>query len=183
MSKTSHAPLARSAGRGGHSVKLFISYSHQNRVWMERLAPLLNGFQYDDRLRSRPGLQYLHTWHDQELTQGNPWDGEIKDELDTMDVFVPLVSAHFFASWYIQNVELKRAQERFDAGEILVVPILLYDLNLRLKCAFLHQFNTLPASDKWWSSYPDACDAHRLIDDGLWGAIDQALNRSVRKNP
>jgi hypothetical protein len=181
MSKTSHAPSPRSAGRAGHSVKLFISYSHQNRVWMERLAPLLNGFQYDNRLRSRPGLQYLHAWHDQELTQGNPWDGEIRDELDTMDVFVPLVSAHFFASRYIQDVELKRAQERFDDGEILVVPILIYDTNLRQKCPFLHQFGTLPAWDKWWSSYPDVNDAHRLIDDGLWRAIDQALNRKVRK--
>jgi hypothetical protein len=180
MSTTLRPPTARPAGRARRTVKLFISYSHQNKVWMERLVPLLDGFQYDDRLLNRPGLQYLHGWHDKELAKGNPWDGEIKRELDEMDVFVPLVSAHFFASWYIQEVELKRAKERFSGGEILVLPILLYETNLQKKCAFLHQFNSLPGPDRWWSTYPDPADAHRLIDDGLWGAIDEALKRKVR---
>ena len=78
-------------------------------------------------------------------------------------------------------MELDRARQRPRAGEILVVPILLYDVNLREKCPFLHGFNTLPATDRWWSSYPDAYDAHRLIDDGLWDAIDGALNRKGTK--
>ena len=59
---------------------------------MERLAPLLDGFQYDDRLKNRSRLKYLHAWHDKELTAGNQWDGEIKQELEEMDIFVPLVS-------------------------------------------------------------------------------------------
>ncbi len=140
MSRTPGAPSITLAGRARRMVKLFISYSHQNRVWMEHLAPLLDGFQFDDRLRSRSGLKYLHAWHDKELTSGNQWDGEIKRELDEMDIFVPLLSAHFFASSYIQNVELKRAKERCSAGEILVVPIMLYDVNLRQKSTFLHGF-------------------------------------------
>src|SRR5205809_2383235 len=101
MSRTSRAAPARPAGRRKRSVRLFISYSHFNRVWMERLGVFLNGFQSDDRLVDR-GLQYIHAWHDNELTMSNPWDGEIKRELEEMDIFVPLVSPHFFASWYIQ---------------------------------------------------------------------------------
>jgi hypothetical protein len=178
MSKTPRRPPTKPPGVRRRSVKLFISYSHQNRVWMERLAPLLDGFRYDDRLLNRPGLQYLHAWHDKELTVGNPWDGEIKQELEEMDVFVPLVSAHFFGSWYIQNVELPRAKERHAGEQILIVPIMLYDVNLQQKCSFLHGFSTLPTAGRWWSSYPDANDAHRLIDDGLWAAIDEALNRN-----
>ena|SRR5947209_13605378 len=169
-------------GRRRVAVKLFISYSHQNRVWMERLAPLLDGFKYDDRLtKSSTGLDYVHPWHDNELPVGNPWDGEIKRELEEMDIFVPLVSAHFFASWYIQNVELKRARERHEAGEILVVPVLLYDVNLREKCFFLHGFKTFPEGGRWWSSYQDPCDAHRSIDDGLWVAIQAAQQRKATK--
>src|SRR5438132_1338569 len=71
-----------------------------------------------------------------ELSFGNPWDGEIKQELDEMDIFVPLVSPDFFSSWYIQNVELPRAEDRHGDGEILVVPIWIYEANLREKCAF-----------------------------------------------
>jgi hypothetical protein len=164
-------------------VKLFISYSHQNKVWMGHLAPLLDGFKYDDRLASRPELQYVHAWHDKELTMGNPWDVEIQQELEEMDIFVPLVSAHFFSSWYIQNVELKRAKERHSTGEILVVPIKLYDVNLREKCPFLHGFSTLPVTDRWWNSYPDPNEAHRLIDDGLWAAIEVMLRSKLTKKP
>jgi hypothetical protein len=179
MSKTLRAPSAKPAGRGRRSVKLFVSYSHQNRVWMERLAPLLNGFKYDDRMANW-GLEYVHAWHDQELKAGDLWDGEIRQQLEEMDVFVALVSHDFTGSSYIREVELKRAQERYEAGEeIEIVPILLYDANLRPRCAFLHQFQPLPAIGRWWSSYPDVRDAHRSIDDGLWGAIAKALKRKA----
>lgn len=178
MSTTPRAVSAKPTGRRKRAVKLFISYSHRNKVWMERLMPLLDGFQYDDRL-TKWRLTYLHGWHDNELTKGNQWDGEIRQELAEMDIFVPLVSTEFFSSWYIQNVELDCARQRHAAGELLVVPILLYDINLRQKCGFLHGFNTLPATGRWWSSYRAANDAHRLIDDGLWEAIDQALKRKT----
>src|SRR5947208_4361502 len=111
MSKALRSAPPNPAGRRKPSVRLFISYSHKNRVWMERLGVFLNGFQYDDRLTNR-NLDYVHAWHDNELSMGNPWDGEIKPELDEMDIFVPLVSPEFFSSWYIQNVELPRAVDR-----------------------------------------------------------------------
>ncbi len=173
-------PSLKSARSGQRTVKLFISYSHKNKVWMGHLAPLLDGFPYDDRLKNG-NIEYLHAWHDKELTVGNQWDGEIKRELEEMDIFVPLVSAAFFASWYVQNVELPCAEKRHRRGEILVVPILLYDVNLQKKCPFLHGFPALPASDQWWSTYADKNDAHRIIDDGLWDAIEGTLNRKVAR--
>jgi len=148
---------------------------------MGRLAPLLDGFQHDDRLKNRSNLQYLHAWHDKELTAGNFWDGEIKKELEEMDIFVPLVSTNFFSSCYIQNVELKRAKERSLAGEILIVPIMLEDVNLREKSAFLHGLKPLPAMGRWWSSYRSRSDAYRPIDDGLWEAIDLAQSRKMMR--
>lgn len=176
MSKTPAAKYRTVTGRAKRSVRLFVSYSHQNKVWMERLTPLLDGFKYDDRMISR-SLHYVHAWHDKELIAGNQWDGEIKRELEKMDIFVPLISAHFFASWYIQNVELSVARRRHAAGEIFVMPILIYDTNLREKCPFLHSFIPFPTTDHWWSSYADPNDAHRLIDDGFWTAISEALKR------
>jgi TIR domain len=181
VSRTPGASSITLAGRAPRRVKLFISYTHKKKVWMERLAPLFDGIQYDDRLNDRSRLKYLHAWHEKELTAGNQWDSEIKRELDEMDIFVPLVSFEFLGSPYIQNVELKRAKERCAAGEILVVPIMLYDVNLRETCAFLHGFKLLPATDRSWSSYPDRSNAHRLIYEGLWEAIDEALDRKVMR--
>lgn len=147
---------------------------------MDRLRVFLEGFQYDDRMAAHR-VEYLHAWHDNELTVGNPWDGEIKNELQEMDIFVPLVSPQFFQSWYIQNVELPYAKDRHVSDQILVVPILLYDINLRQKCAFLHSFNTLPSASEWWSKYPDVNDAYRAIDDGLWKAIEGTLKNKAAK--
>lgn len=161
-------------------IMLFVSYSHQNRIWMKRLRPLLDGFQHDDRLTGTCSkLDSVHAWHDNELSIGNQWDGEIQAKLDRMDIFVPLISAEFFSSWYIQNVELKRAKERHQSDSVLIVPILLYDVNLREKSRFLHQFPCVPTSDRWWSRFKDKCDALRLIDDALWNAIKQVQARQL----
>src|SRR5579871_438021 len=173
MSKTS-GPALKTTDRGRRSVRLFISYSHRDYVWMDRLVPLLDGFQSDDRVGNR-GIQYLRAWHDNELTAGNQWDGQIKRELEKMDIFVPLVSTNFFASWYIQKVELSCAKKRHKRGEILVLPILLHKMNLREKCKFLHSFSLAPSSSRPWASFANRSQAHWLIDAALWKAIDEAL--------
>ena len=176
MPKPPRTPATKPAGRTKRSVKLFISYAHENKVWMKRLTPLLDGLKWDDRMATQ-SLDYLHAWHDKELTAGSQWDGEIKRELDEMNVFVPLISAEFFSSHYIQEIELARAKERHALGEILVVPIRLYDIDLRKRCAFLHGFNSFPATDKCWSNYRDRRTALEPIYEGLWAAIDEALKR------
>ena len=180
MSKTSRASPTMVANGAKHSVKMFISYSHQDHVWMKRLAVFLNGLKYDDRLSNGAGLQFVNIWHDKELTVGNPWDSEIKQELEEMDIFVPLVSAPFFASWYIQEVELERAKARHGLDEILVVPILLDEVNLQRKSPFLHGFSSLPNTSRCWSKFRRVNDAYMLIDDGLWAAIDETLKRKRR---
>ncbi len=150
---------------------------------MKRLTVFLNGLEYDDRLANLSNFEYVHAWHDRELTIGNSWDSEIKQQLEEMDIFVPLVSAHFFASWYIQNEEMKRAHERHGMGEILVVPILLDPVNLREKCFFLHQLSALPETSRCWSNYRRVNDAYMPIDDGLCKAIVLALERKLEKTP
>ena len=159
----------------GRIVTIFVSYAHQNRVWMERLRPLLIGMQNDDRGRKLAGLDGVSAWHDTELEAGGRWDQQIKDAMERMTIFVPLVSHDFFASWYIQNVEMPRARQRHENGDIHVVPILLEDVNLREKCEFLSQFSTLPESGRWWRSYRAYGDANRPIDDGLWAAVEKVL--------
>jgi len=92
-----------------------------------------------------------------------------------MSIFVPLVSHDFFASKYIQKIEMSVAKERHKNGDIHVVPILLEEVNLRDKCDFLGQFNPLPAWGRCWRSYNCYGDANHLIDDGLWAAVEKAL--------
>lgn len=153
------------------TVKIFVSYAHLDKVWMQRLKPLLEGLHWDGRNATLPAkVDEVKAWHDKDLKKGDPFDPAIHKELDEMHIFVPLVSPHFFASWYVQEIEIKKAEERFTKDKIKVLPILLYKKDLREKCPFLHKFPSVP--EPCWSHYKaDLVDAMDEIEDALWEMI------------
>jgi hypothetical protein len=152
-------------------VRLFVSYSHENAAWSKRLHPVL---------KVKAKVDTLQPWHDTELKAGDRWDKEIRAELERMDIFLCLVSMHFLASDYIQRVELPRAKARHKNGEIEVVPVILYPMNLKHDCKFLHQFNPLPAWGKSWRDFEqdgDWNDALYPIGNGIKQAIEKVRSR------
>ena len=156
------------------SVRLFVSYSHKERTWFKRLFPLL---------RVKANVDALQPWHDTELKAGDRWDKEIQAELERMDIFLCLVSYQFLASSYIQDVELTKAKARHEKGEIEVVPVVLYPVNLRDDCEFLFQFNPLPQWGKSWRDFQKGGawqDALYPIGNGLKEAIEKARARPAR---
>lgn len=150
-------------------VEIFISYSHQNAAWFAKLRPLL-------KFRE-PSTNLAHVWHDQQLQAGDRWDEEIQAALKVADIFVCLVSYEFLASDYIMDVELPAALAREQKGEVVIVPIVLYDVNLQADCPALHGFNPLPVWGRCWRSYEHDGghyqDAHKPIRDGLRQAIEK----------
>jgi hypothetical protein len=58
---------------------MFVSYSHENAAWYERLLPVL---------RVKANVDTLQPWHDTELKAEDRWDKEIRAELDRMDIFL-----------------------------------------------------------------------------------------------
>lgn len=156
-------------------VDLFVSYSHDNAAWFSKLRPLL-------KFR-KPSSNVAHVWHDQQLEAGNRWHDDIQSALKKMKVFVCLVSYEFLASDYIMDVELKEALRREKRKEIVIVPILLYPVNLDNDCPELKPFNPLPTWDKCWREFEmdggQHQDAHKLIRDGLWNAIKRVQANNV----
>ena len=154
-------------------VELFVSYSHLNATWFNRLLPLL-------KFRN-PSAKIVHDWHDQELQAGDRWDDEIQAALRRMDVFVCLMSYEFLASDYIIEVELDHALAREKKGEVEIVPILLFDMDLKNDCPELYSFNPLPAWGKCWSAYEQNGghyqNAHKPIRIGLRQAIQKVSEK------
>lgn len=155
-------------------VELFVSYSHQNTVWLNRLR--------------RPLLQFEHCnenayhWDDQQMKTGDHWDKGIHEALERMDVFVCLVTLDFLTSRYVRTVELPRALERAKADEIEIVPIVIYpNTPIKRECPELLAFNPLPTWDKCWRDFEgepgDYGDAHGPIRAGLRHAIEKAKFR------
>ena len=157
-------------------VEMFVSYSHVNSAWFAKLRPLL---------KFRAPTNLAHVWHDQELKAGDRWDPDIRAALKAMDVFVCLVSYEFLDSDYIMDIELKEALAREKKKEVEVIPILLYDTNLREDCPELNEFNPLPTWGKCWRDYErnggHYQDAHKPIRDGLRQAIDKVKSKRKTK--
>ncbi len=162
----------RASQSKSQSVELFVSYSHINAAWFDRLRPVLKFGRCRDK---------AFAWNDQEMKAGDRWDKEIREALERMDVFVCLVSFEFLASGYIKDVELKRALAREKKNEVEIVPIVLYPMDLKEDCPKLNAFNPLPGWGKCWLDYEQESGhyntAHKTIREGSLQDIDKVRAR------
>jgi|GEM_PF-4213256 len=77
--------------------KIFVSYSHQDSKWLERLESMW-------AIVVRVGL--ISPWSDKMIRPSDDWRKEIDSALDQADVAVLLVSDNFFKSNFIMDEEL-----------------------------------------------------------------------------
>jgi nucleoside 2-deoxyribosyltransferase len=87
--------------------KVFVSYSHADRDFLDRLLVHLKPLERDGK---------LEIWSDTHLRAGDRWKREIENALARANAAVLLISADFMASEFITNNELppllKNAEER-----------------------------------------------------------------------
>ncbi len=77
--------------------QLFISYSHRDSAWVERLRTMLRP------LEQRYGLE---RWDDSRIQPGSLWRQEIEKALGSAQVALLLVSSDFLASAFVTRSEL-----------------------------------------------------------------------------
>jgi tetratricopeptide (TPR) repeat protein len=94
-------------------VKIFYSYAHEDKDWLEEL---------DKQLRGDDHSSY---WDDRNIIPGAVWSNEIDEHLNKADIILLLISPYFKGSHYCTIVEMPRALERKRNGEAEVIPILV----------------------------------------------------------
>ncbi|QDT42653.1 hypothetical protein Pan241w_27400 [Gimesia alba] len=97
---------------------LFYSYSHEDEELRNELEKHLSLLKHQGIIRE---------WHDRQILGGEEWKYEIDENLENADIILLLISASFHASDYCYTKEMDRALERHDAGEAVVIPVILRD--------------------------------------------------------
>ena len=95
---------------------VFISYSHKDETWKEKLVTHLDVLQQE-------GL--IDIWEDNQIIAGEDWYQKIQQAIETAKVAILLVSAKFLTSDFIKNKEVPRLLERRDREGLWILPLIL----------------------------------------------------------
>ena len=98
------------------SAKIFISYSHKDSKWLERinihLKPLLRNGN-------------IESWDDTKILPGDKWKSEIFNHLSTSNVAILLISADFMASDFIVESELPPILQKAESKGLKVISLII----------------------------------------------------------
>lgn len=114
--------------------KVFISYSHRDEIWKDRLLRHLN-------VAGREGAFDL--WDDRRLQAGDDWYAEIVKAIEGCDVAILLISADFLNSDFIVREEVPRLLEKHAKERARVFPVILKSC-LWKKIPWLSRLNARP---------------------------------------
>ena len=95
---------------------IFISYSHRDRRWLERL-----------QVHLKPLIRDLDivVWDDNQIKAGTKRKEEIKQAINNAKVAVLLISADFMASDFISSNELPRILANAKNNGTSIIPVIL----------------------------------------------------------
>jgi formylglycine-generating enzyme required for sulfatase activity/energy-coupling factor transporter ATP-binding protein EcfA2 len=140
------------------SPTVFISYSHKDEVWKDRLVTHLGVLQLE-------GI--LDEWDDRRIGAGEDWYQKIEEAIASASVAVLLVSADFLTSKFILSEEVPRLLELQDKKGMRIFPVIIRP------CAWKHvkwlaRMNLRPKDGK-----PISSGAEHRIDADLAAIADE----------
>lgn len=98
------------------AINVFLSYSHADESLRKQVETQLS-------MLKRQGV--IETWHDRRIGAGTEFAAAIDEHVQSDHIILLLVSADFLASDYCVDIEMKRAMERHEAGQAIVIPVIL----------------------------------------------------------
>jgi hypothetical protein len=100
----------------GKKPTVFISYSHKDEEWKDRLVTHLGVLR-------EQGL--LDLWDDRQIGAGEEWEQKINDAMNSASVAVLLVSPDSLTSQFILRQEVSRLLQRREQEGLLVYPVIV----------------------------------------------------------
>jgi small GTP-binding protein len=135
---------------------VFISYSKSNVSQRKRL-------ELELKILMNAGLLAGH-WHDRMIDPGDEWDPAIQHALEA-DVVIVLLTTQALTTNYIAEHEIPKAMARHDAGQTVVVPLILEECRWDLTA--LKKLTALPEKAKPLNKWTRPADAWKTVSEGL----------------
>ncbi len=148
-------------------IEVFISYSQKDSVLLEQLKSQLSNLERE---------QQIKVWYDREMVAGDEWNDEINRRLNSAGIIFLLVSLNFLASKFCFDIELPRIISREDAGETIVIPILL--TACEWETTPFSRFQLLPGNRVPVTSWPNTDEAFRDVVKGIRKAVEKLRAKS-----
>jgi tetratricopeptide (TPR) repeat protein len=101
---------------------VFISYSHADRKWLDKLRPFLEHLEL---------LGTIEAWADTDLPVGSNWYEVLSQRMDQARAAVLLVTQNFLASAFCAREEVPILLQAHRRGQLTLFPVLLDDCNYK----------------------------------------------------
>jgi Domain of unknown function (DUF4268)/TIR domain len=154
---------AAGAGSSDPPPLVFVSYSHADARWLDRLRVHLKPLVRDGAIA---------LWEDTQIMPGTPWREEIRRALDRARVAVLFITADFLASDFISSNELPPLLKAAEEKGTLILPVILKPSRFE-KTEGLANFQAVNSPSKPLSSLPP--DRREELWVRLSGIIEDAL--------
>jgi hypothetical protein len=145
---------------------LFYSYAHEDAGYLAGLRKHLMLLRHAHKISD---------WHDREIPAGGIWDLSIKDQLERAQIILFLVSVDFIASEYCWGTEVRRAMERRERNEAIVIPVIIRPTD-DWESAPFGILKALPTDGKPISLWRNRDQAWADVAAGIRSVVDR-LNR------
>ena len=158
---------------------VFISYSHKDEVWKDRLRPHIAVLERQGR---------ISIWDDRQIDAGVQWHPAILDVMARCRVAICLISADYLASEFCTGKELPELLERREHGDLIIIPVLLRPCDWQ-DYPWLEELQMLPRDGKSVANdFPEKWDnvfaqvANRVREAvGSYSAIHKISNHLKQK--
>jgi len=153
-------------------MKAFISYAHVDEGAKDRLKKHLSVLRDEGA---------IDDWHDREILPGENIDDVISEQIEVRDLFLAMVSPDFLASDYIKHKEMGRALERYESGEMLIVPIIVEPCDWQHTA--LGDILALPRDGKAISLWSNENEAFADVTTGLRRLLQNRAKKAQVSEP
>ncbi len=110
-----NAPAGSSAATDGKRIKVFVSYAHEDRLYVDKLSKHLATLRRNE----------IDHWEDSEILPGAKWNEEIERKLKEAHIILLMISPDFINSEFIYTRELPIALRQHKDGNAIVIPVIL----------------------------------------------------------